>query len=179
MAVIYIHSIDLIKDSGTITKGDALYPSETLYPSENLYPGGESFVDTIDPEVLWDGSTYTIPNTGELPIPPIYTSEIVSSIKLPKWYPHVGQEIATPKNKILIKKLTIEGEGSFDAEVYRTDYKTTISKSHEESSIRDLDLHVNSRVDRCDLTVSDRSTADFRIKSFVIEGIFKPSRTLK
>lgn len=174
MATIYIHKIDLTKDAGTITQGLPLYPDVDLYPSQNLYPGGLSFIDVCPTEWFeaydWDTGMDN----------PFNTFNVGAKIKLPKWYPHVGQEIGTPKNKILVKKVTIEGEGSFDAEVYREDYNKTYTKSHEQSSIQDLDLHVNSRVDKCDISISDSTPADFKIKSLVIEGLFNPtSRTLR
>lgn len=172
MSSIYIHKIDLTKDAGTITKGLPLYPSVALYPDTNLFPGGLSFID-ICPTQWFEEWTEEGQEDNN-------TFSIGAKIQLPKWYPHVGQEIATPKNKILIKKVTIEGEGQFDAEVYREDYNTTYTKSHEQTSIQDLDLHVNSRVDKCDISISDSTPADFRIKSLVIEGLFNPtSRTLR
>ena len=93
-----------------------------------------------------------------------------SSILLPDYYPQLSG-VRTPLNKMLIKKITIEGQGNFDADVYRKDYNTTFTKSHT-NSMRDLDLHVASKVGNVEVTIKDSSPDDFVISSVVIEGLF-------
>lgn len=93
-----------------------------------------------------------------------------SSILLPDYYPQLGG-VRTPLNKMLIKKVTIEGKGNFDATVYRKDYNTTFTKSYT-NSMRDLDLHISSKVGNVDITIKDSTINDFVISSVVIEGLF-------
>lgn len=93
-----------------------------------------------------------------------------ASVVLPDYYPKMT-DVRTPLNKILIKKITIEGEGNFDATVYRKDYGTTYNKSHT-NSMRDLDLHIASKVGNCVITIKDSSSDDFKITSVVLEGLF-------
>ena len=93
-----------------------------------------------------------------------------SKVLLPHYYPQVSA-IRTPKNKMLIKKVTIEGVGNFDADVYRKDYNTTYTKSHT-SSLRDLDLHIASKVGNVDITIKDSSITDFNISSIIVEGMY-------
>ena len=93
-----------------------------------------------------------------------------AKIVLPDYYPKVT-EIKTPLNKVLIKKITIEGSGSFDAEVYRKDYNTTYAKSHLRA-LRDLDLHIASKVGNVTITLKDSTADDFVISSVVLEGLF-------
>lgn len=92
-----------------------------------------------------------------------------SSIILPDYYPKLS-DIRSPKHKLLIKKVTIEGGGEFDAEVYRKDYDTTYTKSHN-SSLRDLDLNVASRVGNATITILDSSANDFKLTSIIVEGM--------
>lgn len=92
-----------------------------------------------------------------------------SSIVLPDYYPKLS-DIRTPKHKVLIKKITIEGEGVFDATVYRKDYDTTYTKSHE-YSLKDLDLFVASKVGNAVITLKDNSVNDFKITSVIVEGM--------
>jgi len=92
-----------------------------------------------------------------------------SLVKLPDYYPLVSS-IRSPKHKMLLKKITIEGEGDFDADVYRKDYNKTFSKSHT-GSLQDLDLHVSSRVGNVDITIKDSSSNDFTITSIIVEGM--------
>ena len=92
-----------------------------------------------------------------------------SSVKLPDYYPLVT-DIRSPKHKLLIKKVTIEGEGAFDASVYRKDYDTTYTKAHN-LSLKDLDLTVASRVGNVDITVYDASENDFKLTSVIVEGM--------
>lgn len=92
-----------------------------------------------------------------------------SYVELPDFYPQLGA-IRTPLNKIQLKKVTVEGQGSFDAQVYRKDYDQTYSKSHT-GGMKDLDFHVASKVDNCTLTILDNTTSDFVITSFVMEGL--------
>tara|TARA_B110000908_G_scaffold27531_1_gene32315 strand:+ start:7105 stop:9612 length:2508 start_codon:yes stop_codon:yes gene_type:complete len=92
-----------------------------------------------------------------------------SSVKLPDYYPKMS-DIRSPKHKLLIKKVTIEGEGQFDAEVYRKDYNTTYTKSHN-LSLKDLDLTVASRVGNVDITIIDTSENDFKLTSVIVEGM--------
>ena len=99
----------------------------------------------------------------------ITTHSYESSILLPDYYPS-RSSIRTPKHKVLLKKVTIEGEGNFDATVYRKDYGTTYEKSHN-SSLRDLDLHIASKVGNVDITIKDSSVNDFNISSIIVEGL--------
>ena len=98
-----------------------------------------------------------------------FTSKVV----LPDYYPHLDK-IGTPKDKILLKKVTVQGEGSFDAQVYRKDYKKTYTKSYSQS-MRDLDLHIASKVGNVDITILDSTVNDFTISSVIIEGLFSPT----
>jgi hypothetical protein len=93
-----------------------------------------------------------------------------SSILLPDFYPKFS-DIRTPKDKILIKKIKVEGEGSFDVDLYRKDYKTTFTKSHT-LSMQDLDLHVASKVGNVELTIKDSTVNDFVISSIILEGLY-------
>ena len=92
-----------------------------------------------------------------------------SSVLLPDYYPMIG-DVRTPLNKTLIKKVTIEGEGQFDADVYRKDYNVTFTKTHDKS-MADMDLHVASKVGNVDITIKDSSKNDFKISSIVVEGL--------
>ena len=101
-----------------------------------------------------------------------------SKVQLPDYYPQLGT-IRTPMNKMLIKKVTIQGEGTFDVDVYRKDYNRTYTKSHL-LGLADLDLHVASKVGNVDITIKDSSEKDFLISSVVIEGLFSTtSREMK
>lgn len=96
-----------------------------------------------------------------------------SSVVLPTYYPKVT-DIRTPLNKIQLKKIVIEGKGSFDAEIFYQDYGWTYTKSHT-SGLRDLNFHVPTRSDNIEITIKDSSSDDFVITSFVLEGLFKPT----
>jgi len=96
-----------------------------------------------------------------------------SSIVLPDYYPHISK-IGTPKDKILLKKISIEGEGSFNASVYRKDYNRTYEKAST-LGLRDLDLHVASKVGNVELTIYDNSINDFSISSVIMEGLYSPT----
>tara|TARA_R110000764_G_scaffold226835_1_gene316700 strand:- start:251 stop:649 length:399 start_codon:yes stop_codon:yes gene_type:complete len=99
-------------------------------------------------------------------------------VTLPDYYPQLGA-VRTPLNKMLIKQVIIEGEGNFDAELYRKDYNTTYQKSHT-SSMRDLNLNVASKVGNAVITIKDSSADDFTITSVVVEGLFSTtSREMK
>ena len=101
-----------------------------------------------------------------------------SRVVLPDYYPKIS-DVRTPLNKILIKKLTIEGEGQFDADVFRKDYNTTFTKTHT-LGLADLDLHVASKVGKAEITIKDSSVNDFKISSIVLEGLLTTtSRELK
>jgi hypothetical protein len=101
-----------------------------------------------------------------------------SRVLLPDYYPQLGT-VRTPMNKMLIKKITIEGEGTFNADVYRKDYKTTFTKESQ-YGLKDLDLHVSSKVGKADITIKDSSSDDFKITSIVVEGLFSTtSREMK
>jgi len=149
----HYNTVDLTKDESLLSTGVPLYPSLELLPSEDGYPSGTSFIDTTDTDTF----AYT------------------SLLELPDWYPQLTEGIATPKDKILLKKITIEGEGSFDASVYRKDYATTYTKTHDYTTIQDLDIHVGSKVGKMDIYISDNTDSDFRIKSLIFEGLYSPT----
>ena len=101
-----------------------------------------------------------------------------AKITLPDYYPQLGT-VRTPLNKVLIKQVTISGEGNFDAEIYRIDYDKTYYKSHT-SSMRDMNLNVASKVGNAVITIKDSSIDDFMISSVVVEGLFSAtSREMK
>ena len=64
--------------------------------------------------------------------------------------------------------------------IYRRDYDYTYTNSHDDTSMEDLDLHISSKVDNCDITISSNTANDFNITSIVMEGLYKPtSRQIK
>lgn len=93
-----------------------------------------------------------------------------SSILLPDYYPQIGT-VRTPLNKMLIKRVKVEGEGAFNGDVYRKDYNKTYTKS-KDYSMKDLDLNVASKVGNVDITIYDDSTDNFKLTSVVVEGLF-------
>lgn len=93
-----------------------------------------------------------------------------SLVTLPDYYPKLG-DVRTPLNKVLIKRVKIEGDGEFSADVYRKDYDTTYSKL-KNYSMQDLDLSVASKVGNVDITVYDDSENNFNLTSVVVEGLF-------
>lgn len=97
-----------------------------------------------------------------------------ASIKLPDLYPKL-QTIGTPKDKMMLKKVTIEGKGNFDAYVYRKDYNKTYVKQHTDPMTQDLDIHIASKVGNVDITISDETEHDFVISSIIVEGLFTPT----
>jgi hypothetical protein len=99
------------------------------------------------------------------------TATYPASVKLPDFYPHITG-IGTPLNKVLLKKAKIQGTGNFDVVVYRKDYNRTFVKPHTSSSVRDLDVHINSKVGNVDITIQDETVNDFVISSVVLEGLY-------
>jgi uncharacterized protein YcnI len=96
-----------------------------------------------------------------------------SSVTLPDYYPQlIGTR--TPLNKVLIKRVVVEGDGEFESSVYRKDYDVTYTKQHA-LSLKDGDFYVNSKVGNVDIAIYDDSVKDFTISSVVIEGLFQPS----
>lgn len=101
-----------------------------------------------------------------------------ASIQLPDYYPQINTT-RTPLNKVLVKRVVIEGDGQFDSSLYRKDYDVTYYKSHDYSS-KDKDIYVNSKIDNVDIIIYDDSEYDFTISSVVVEGLFNvTSKELK
>ena len=103
----------------------------------------------------------------------VWSNQVVnytSSILLPDYYPQLGT-VRTPLNKMLIKRVKIEGEGAFSGDVYRKDYNKTYTKS-KDFSMKDLDLNVASKVGNVDITIYDDTTDNFKLTSVVVEGLF-------
>lgn len=98
---------------------------------------------------------------------------IKSTILLPDYYPKIT-DIKNPNNKMLIKKLKVEGEGVFNMEMYRKDYKTTFKKQ-QDYGFKDLNFHVSSKVGTVEFRVVDESKYNFTIKSVTVEGLYQPS----
>lgn len=94
-------------------------------------------------------------------------------IVLPDYYPKLT-EIRTPKDKTLIKKVIIQGEGTFDAEVYRKDYDKIYLKNHA-YGLKDLDLHIASKVGNVEITLKDSTSNNFNISSVIVEGLYNPT----
>ena len=120
-----------------------------------------------------------------------------ASVLLPDYYPALGS-VRTPLNKMLIKRVKIQGDGVFNADVFRKDYNKTYTKSNTISytvpnpeydavtnpsvpetltkttggSAKDLDLNIASKVDNVDITIYDNTADNFKITSVVVEGLF-------
>jgi hypothetical protein len=116
-------------------------------------------------------------STNDITYP--YEAQVV----LPDYYPQITK-IRTPLNKVLIKKVTIQGQGEFGAEVYRKDYNATFYKKYTlnqpvagdfSGGLRDLDLHVASKVGNAVISIKDSSVNDFIISSIVLEGLYTAS----
>lgn len=105
------------------------------------------------------------------------TYPINSKITIPDYYPHVSN-IGSPKDKMLLKKMTVEGKGTFDVLVYRKDYNKTYVKSHS-LSFNDLDMHISSKVGNVDIHIVDSSINDFSISSVILEGLYTPTSNEK
>lgn len=98
-----------------------------------------------------------------------------STVLLPQWYPKGQHQLGTPKDKMLLKKVSIQGSGDFSASIYRKDYDYTYTKAYDDTSMKDLDLHIASRVDNCDISIFSSTPNDFNLTSIVIEGFYKPT----
>lgn len=98
---------------------------------------------------------------------------INTKIVLPDYYPHLDK-LGTPKDKILLKKMIVQGTGTFDVLVYRKDYDKTFVKSHN-LSFNDLDMHISSKVGNVDISIVDNTINDFSISSVILEGLFTPT----
>ena len=97
-----------------------------------------------------------------------------SKVELPDFLPHI-KGIGSPKDKILLKKIAIEGSGNFSASLYRKDYDRTYSKAYNDSSMKDLDFHVSSKVGNVDIFIEDSTSDDFTITSITMEGLYSPT----
>lgn len=98
---------------------------------------------------------------------------IESKVVLPSMYLK-NADIKNPNNKILLKRMSVEGVGRFNAQMYRKDYKKTYQK-RQVSGFKDLDFHISSKVDNVDLMIVDDSIYNFTISSFTLEGLYTPS----
>lgn len=97
-----------------------------------------------------------------------------AKVQLPDFYPHI-KEIGTPRDKILLKKVIIEGSGNFDATIHRLDYNKTYTKTHTDSMMKDLDFHIASKVGNVDIYIEDSTNNDFSISSITMEGLYSPT----
>ena len=97
-----------------------------------------------------------------------------SKLQLPDFYPHI-KEIGTPRDKILLKKVIIEGSGTFDATIHRLDYNKIYTKTHTDSMMKDLDFHIASKVGNVDIYIEDNTSNDFSISSITMEGLYSPT----
>lgn len=97
-----------------------------------------------------------------------------AKVQLPDFYPHI-KEIGTPRDKILLKKVIIEGSGNFDATVHRLDYNKTYTKTHTDSMMQDLDFHIASKVSNVNIYIEDNTSNDFSISSITMEGLYSPT----
>lgn len=97
-----------------------------------------------------------------------------AKVQLPDFYPHI-KEIGTPRDKILLKKVIIEGNGNFDATVHRLDYNKIYTKTHTDSMMKDLDFHIASKVGNVDIYIEDNTSNDFSISSITMEGLYSPT----
>lgn len=78
-------------------------------------------------------------------------------------------------DKILLKKVIIEGSGNFDATVHRLDYNKTYTKTHTDSMMQDLDFHIASKVSNVTIYIEDNTSNDFSISSITMEGLYSPT----
>ena len=136
------------------------------YKTPNFYAYHGLYLDD-------DGVTNRFDTTYDYGTDTMVDKSYKSSILLPDYYPQLTG-VRTPLNKVLIKRVVIEGDGQFDSDVYRKDYDVTYTKSHT-LSMADNDLYVNSKAGNVDITIYDDSDNDFTISSVVVESLFTPT----
>ena len=99
--------------------------------------------------------------------------KINSLVVLPEMYLK-NTEIKNPNNKILLKKINVEGKGVFNARMLRRDYNKYYDKK-QQFGFRDLNFHISSKVGNVELSIVDDSKYNFTITSFTLEGLYSPS----
>ena len=173
---------------------------DTLYVYRATESGGEriqsavfkwAFPIDIEDIFLFDKELYiTYEGTSEsiitkMPILPVdatkidaisstETIEYESYVTLPTWYPKLS-EMKTPLNKIQIKRATITGVGTFDVDIYRKSYDTTVSKTYSSLSTANNKASILGRTDDVEITIKSNSTDSFQITSLVLEGLYRQS----
>ena len=95
-----------------------------------------------------------------------------SSITLAKWYPKLI-DIKTPIDDVLIKKCSFFGNGSFDVDIFRVGYNTTITRTYTSGSTKDASASIAGKSSDVVITIKSNSTENFKITSIVLEGYFK------
>ena len=99
--------------------------------------------------------------------------KINSKVVLPELYLKFT-EIKNPNNKILLKKINVEGTGVFNARMFRKDYSKYYEKK-QQFGFSDLNFHISSKVGNVELSIVDDSKHNFTITSFTLEGLYSPS----
>ena len=142
-----------------------IYKTPDIYIYHRLYLDDNNYSNRYD--TTFDHATLSNINVN-------YKSSVV----LPDFYPQITG-VRTPLNKVLIKRVIIEGDGVFNSDVYRKDYNVTYTKQHD-LTLKDGDFYVNSKVGNVDITIYDASVNDFVISSVVVESLYQPtSREVK
>jgi hypothetical protein len=97
-----------------------------------------------------------------------------SYVTLARWYPKLV-DLKTPLDNVQLKRCTIFGEGSFDVDIYRYSYNTTITRTYESGSTKDINASIVGRTDDTQITIRNADNQPFVISSLALDGLYKQS----
>lgn len=101
----------------------------------------------------------------------IVTYGYSSYCTLPRWNIRVTK-METPVDTIIVKRLTFIGEGTYDVDIFRKDYNTTISRTYASNSTVDGSASVLAKNKNVVITFKSHDNEPFRLDSMILDGLY-------
>lgn len=167
-----------VENSGTERVQQAWFRFEFGFDIENMYLFDTSIYllkeDVADTRIL---KLPILPEDGtkEDIVDALSTTQGFSSYYvLPRWMPKFSN-IRNPLDNIQIKRASIYGSGTFDVDILRKGYNVTISRTYSSGSLKDMNASILGRSDDVEITIKSNGTADFKVESMTLEGLYTQS----
>ena len=97
--------------------------------------------------------------------------QYISYFTIPRWNIKV-MKLETPINTLVVKRLLFIGEGTYNVDIFRKDYNTTITRTFESNSTVNGSAAILGKNSNVVITLKSHDNKPFRLDSMILQGMY-------